>query len=63
MAEKGKKPTSAQMTEVQRRLRKKYPQMYEDPKVSRNKRVQGQAGDTPLVKFVAKKLKKLYGGK
>ena len=50
-------------TKVQERLRTKYPQMYETPGVSRNKRVQKQAGDTSLTRFVAKKLKKKYGGK
>lgn len=60
---KGKKPTPEDITLQQQRLRVQYPQMYEEPFIDKNEVIKKLAGDTNLVKMVAKRLKKLYGGK
>ena len=61
------KPTSAEQRIITGRLKRKYPQMYE-PAISPGTKkqlgtVRGAADRKALERMVAKKLKKIYGGK
>jgi len=60
------KPTAVEQRKITRRLKKKYPQMYETRLTKREKKVISRASKADrkeLERMVGKQLKKLYGGK
>lgn len=61
------KPTRKEKERIERRLKKLYPQMYETvaPPGTKTKLKQAQGADRRILleRMVAKKLKKIYGGK